>query len=53
LANRYRARCLLCAWVAEWNKGPVFAGWDGIKHVHEEHPQAEGFVVIIEKRLGD
>jgi len=46
---RYRARCLLCKWVSRLNRGPVFAGWDGLAHAKRTHPDQEGFIAVIEE----
>jgi hypothetical protein len=49
--RRFRSRCLVCKWISKLNRGPVFAGWDGMKHVNQVHPASEGFVTIIEEVL--
>ncbi len=42
--------CLVCPWASDkMNLGPVFALWDGVRHVNKEHPDAEGFVVAAEE----
>lgn len=46
----YRAKCLLCSWVSEWNTGPVFAGRNALRHSKNLHPESEGLVAVIEKK---
>lgn len=49
MSRRFRAQCLICPWISDkLNLGPVFALWDGMKHVNKEHPDSEGFVVAAE-----
>ena len=50
MSRKYRARCNICSWKSQKKHGgPVFAGWDGLRHVKEKHADAEGIVVVIEK----
>lgn len=46
---KYLALCLLCGWKSRRNKGPVYAGGYGIKHLDESHPQKQGFLVALIK----
>lgn len=47
--RNFRARCLLCPWASEGGTSPVFEGYEGLRHVRRAHPDAEGFVVAVEK----
>lgn len=48
--KRYRSLCVLCSWASKPNTGPVFAGWDGLRHAKSQHPEAEGLVAVIEEK---
>jgi len=49
----YRAVCLVkgCTWTSKWGWSQFITGLVGAKHARIEHPEAEGFVVAIERNL--
>ncbi len=51
--KHYRAKCLICPWASDGGSVPIFEGYAGLRHVREEHPDAEGFVVAIENIKGE